>query len=308
VAADLVVDAHGRRRSRSSVLWGAAADAEPRRTPCNVVYYSRYYRCRPGFELPDGPWFLSPRGDLGYMAFASFPGDNGTFAAVLAVPPADPQWRPLTDPRVYEAAVATIPSLSGWVDPSGVDPITDVLPMAGLYNVLAPDPAPRPGLVSVGDAYCHTDPTLAHGLAFALIHAAALADAVEMHAEPDDIGAAYRATTRPEVEERFGLASALDDQRARMWRGEPVDAFRHDGHYALFTFAAAAAVARLDPTVFRVFNRRIGLLDRTAVLDDDLALRQLIEQRFAELRATPPPPLGPAKDEMLAVMAEALDR
>lgn len=308
VAADLVVDAHGRRRSRGGGLGNGAAGPEPERTPCHVVYYSRYYRCRPGFAPPDGPWFLSPRGDLGYAAFASFPGDNGTFAAVLSVPSADPTWRQLADPRAFEAAVATIPSLSSWADPAGVDPITDVLPMAGLYNVLTPDPAAVPGLIAVGDAYCHTDPTLAHGLAFALVHAAALAEAADTHTDPADAGAAYRARTAAEVTERFALASELDEQRARMWRGDPVDPFHCDGDYALFTFAAAAAVARVDPTVFRVFIRRIGLLDRTGVLDEDRALQRLIEERFAALRSTPAPPPGPPRDEMLAVLAQALER
>jgi hypothetical protein len=64
-------------------------------------------------------------------------------------------------------------------------------------------------------------------------------------------------------------------------------------------------VARVDPTVFRIFNRRIGLLDRTAVLDDDIALRRRIEQRFAALRAGPAPIQGPGRDELLAVLGRA---
>jgi 2-polyprenyl-6-methoxyphenol hydroxylase-like FAD-dependent oxidoreductase len=299
--ADLVVDAHGRHAARAGGLLAHAA--APATSSCGVVYYSRYYRCRPGFELPDGPWFLSPRADLGYLAYASFPGDNGTFAALFAVPPNRPEWRVLAETSAFEAAVATIPALRGWVDPAGVDPITEVLPMAGLQNVLVPDPAPLPGLVAVGDAYCHTDPTLAHGLAFGLIHAAALADAVEQ--ESGDIGAAYRAATYPEVRERFDWSSALDVQRLRMWLGQPLDFTHHDGDYALFSLAASGAVARVDPTVFRIFNRRIGLLDRTAVLDDDIALRRRIEQRFAALRAGPAPMQGPGRDELLAVLGRA---
>jgi hypothetical protein len=68
---------------------------------------------------------------------------------------------------------------------------------------------------------------------------------------------------------------------------------------------AAATVAISDPDVFRVFNRRIGLLDSTAVLDRDLDLRRRVEDRFAEVRATPRPPLGPSREEMLAVTSAA---
>jgi cytochrome P450 len=36
---------------------------------------------------------LSPRGDLGYLGFASFPGDNGAFAGLLAVPTGVKEWQ-----------------------------------------------------------------------------------------------------------------------------------------------------------------------------------------------------------------------
>lgn len=88
VDADVVVDALGRRTETSQWLDSAGFLSEPPDTrDCSVVYYSRYFRVREGCELPDGPWRLGPRGDLGYLAFATFPGDNRTFAALLAVPP-----------------------------------------------------------------------------------------------------------------------------------------------------------------------------------------------------------------------------
>src|SRR6266540_7235968 len=94
VPAELVVDALGRRTPAPGWVAASGVDGEPPRTSdCLVVYYSRYYRLRPGRVLPDGPWFLSPRGDLGYFGYASFPGDNGTFAALLVVPPGVPEWR-----------------------------------------------------------------------------------------------------------------------------------------------------------------------------------------------------------------------
>ena len=298
--ADLVIDAHGRRDARDGGFVPVGRVA----SPCGVVYYSRYYQCRPGFELPDGPWFLSPRGDLGYLAYASFPGDNGTFAALLAVPPGVPEWRAFAQADAFEKAIATIPALRSWADPAGVRPITDVLAMAGLQNRLLDDPAPVPGYVAIGDAYCHTDPTLAHGLAFGLIHAAVIAEALAADPDPAAVGAAFRAATGPPAAERYRLATELGEQRLRAWLGGAVDPTRPEGDYALFSLVAAGAVARVDPVVFRVFNRRIGLLDSTAVLDEDAALQQHIAGRFAQLRTgPPPPPAGPSRAELLAVTA-----
>jgi flavin-dependent dehydrogenase len=56
IEADLVVDALGRRSPVAG--WLAAAAGKPEEPPetsdCGVIYYSRYYRQRPAFELPDG--------------------------------------------------------------------------------------------------------------------------------------------------------------------------------------------------------------------------------------------------------------
>ncbi|MEA2465103.1 MAG: hypothetical protein QOJ98_2850, partial [Acidobacteriota bacterium] len=230
--AGLVVDALGRRTPVPG--WTGAGEGVS--TDCGVVYYSRYFRRRPGFEPPDGPWLHSPRGDLGYFGFATFPGDNDTFSVLLAVPPGVAEWRPLKDEPAWEAAVARIPVLASWVDPDGVDPITGVMAMAGLRNSLRDwDTAAPAGLVPVGDALGHTDPVLAHGLAFGLVHAAALVAALREHADVADAAAAYAADVRPALRERYDLASALDEQRLRLWSGGSVDVTSPDGDYELFT-------------------------------------------------------------------------
>jgi 2-polyprenyl-6-methoxyphenol hydroxylase-like FAD-dependent oxidoreductase len=304
LAADLVVDAMGRRTPTPD--WLARAGIRLPETPssdCGVVYYCRYYRQRPGFELPDGPWLLSPRGDLGYCAYATFPGDNRTFAGLLSVPTGDTAWRGLRDGATFEAAVATIPGLSVWVDPDGVEPITDVLPMAGLRNTLRPAEGMPPGLVAAGDALGHTDPVLALGLTFSLIHARELALALREHDDVADAGASYDAAVRPELQRRYRLATELDEQRLRLWRGEPVDLAHRDGDYALFTVAAGGAAATVDADVARAFARRIGLLDSTSVLDEDVALQERIEEVFAALTAVPRPAAGPPAVEMRSLVS-----
>lgn len=303
----LVVDAMGRRTPTPEWLATAGrTEAPPDTSDCGVTYFCRYYRCRPDFELPDGPWLLSPRADLGYIGYASFPGDNRTFAGMLAAPPGVTTWRAFQHPDTFQAAVAAIPALASWVNPDGVDPITGVMPMAGLRNSFRHfDPSTVRGLVPVGDALCHTDPVLAHGLAFSLIHARELAAALDRHADVDDAVADYASATAPALRERYEFATALDAQRLRQWLGDPVDFAHPAGDYALFSMAAAGAVAMVDPDVFRVFVRRIGLLDSTSVLDDDLDLQRRIEALFAELMAKPRPRGGPTREEMEALVARS---
>lgn len=298
--ADLVVDAMGRRSPTAAWLHEAPAET----SDCGVVYYSRYYRWRPEFETPDGPWLLSPRGDLGYIGYATFPGDNRTFAALLSVPSGVPEWRAFGSTAAFEAAVAHIPMLRMWVEPDAVEPLTDMLPMAGLRNSLRTyEPRGAVGLVPVGDAYCHTDPVLAHGLAFALVHAAEVARALRDHADVGDACCAYADATFPALQERYRFATELDEQRHRMWLGEAVDFSHHDGDYALFSLVAGGAAATVDADVFRVFVRRMGLLDSTRVLDEDIPLQHRIEELFAQMAATPRPAPGPSRDEMRELLA-----
>ena len=133
ISADLVVDALGRSSPMPGWLLRIGAPAPSvEQCPCGVIYYSRYYHVRSGESLRDGPWIPTPRAMLPYAAFSSFPGDNDTFAAVLAIPPEDGGLKVLRHASVYEAAISTMPALYAWT--SRADPITDVLPMGSLQN------------------------------------------------------------------------------------------------------------------------------------------------------------------------------
>ena len=298
VVADVVIDAMGRRSPMSGWLSGQGWSRPlEQSSPCRVAYYSRYYRVRPGKTLPAGPWLLGPRGDLGYLGFATFPGDNGTFAALLAVPAGAAAFKVLREGEAFDRAVARVPALAQWVDPELVEPLTGVLTMAGLTNTLSPGVGPV-GLFTVGDALSHTDPTLAHGIAFGLVHARALVVALGAQ-DLREAGEAYRTATATALQERYELASALGSQRHRGWTGGAVDVAHRDGDYALFTLAAAGAVAMVDPDILRVFVRRMGLLDSTRVLDDDVPLQERIERIFGEMLSAPRPAAGPPMQDLV---------
>jgi len=66
------------------------------------------------------------------------------------------------------------------------------------------------------------------------------------------------------------------------------------------------AAAPHDDLVLRRTIRRIGLLDRTAVFDQDDALHDRIETIVARLAASSPAPAGPPRQEMLARLASVV--
>jgi len=297
VRGDVVVDALGRYRCPPG--WPRAS-GEP--TDSGAVYYCRYFELREGAGHLDAP-ILNPRGDLGYMGFNTFRGDNRTFAVIVLTPSADHALRVLRHEPVWEAACSAIRPLDVMTSTDHARPITGVMPMGGLRNVDRTGDPSVSGILAVGDAFCHTDPAFAYGLSFALIHAQALTNAVAEVPDADAVVERYRADAGPESRERHALACAMDEARSLHWSGEPVDVGRRDGCYPLFSFIGALAAAPHDDAVLRRAIRRIGLLDRTEVFDGDEGVQDRIEAVLARQAADPPSPPGPPRDELLARLA-----
>jgi 2-polyprenyl-6-methoxyphenol hydroxylase-like FAD-dependent oxidoreductase len=293
VHGDIVVDALGRYRCPPD--WARAA---AQATDSEAIYYCRYFELAEGVEHLDAP-ILNPRGDLGYMGFNVFRGDNRTFAVILLAPAADRALRVLRHESAWRAACSAITPLDLMTSADYGRPITEVMPMGGLMNV---DRTRDPGvssIIAVGDAFCHTDPAFAYGLSFALAHAQALSRAAAEAPDADAIVERYRAEAGPEARERHALACAMDAARAQRWAGAPLEVGRRDGCYPLFSFTAALTAAPHDDLVLRRTIRRIGLLDRTDVFDEDDALHDRVETIIGRLAANPPPPAGPPRQEML---------
>jgi 2-polyprenyl-6-methoxyphenol hydroxylase-like FAD-dependent oxidoreductase len=299
VLGDVVVDALGRYRCPPG--WPRAA-GKP--TDSGGIYYCRYFELAEGVEHLDAP-ILNPRGDLGYMGFNTFRGDNRTFAVILLAPAPDHELRVLRHEQAWGAACSAIRPLDVMTSADYARPITDVMPMGGLMNVDRTGDPGLSGIVAAGDAFCHTDPAFAYGLSFALGHAQALAHAAAEAPDVDAIVQRYRTDAGPEARERHALACATDAARALRWRGEPLEIGRRDSSYPLFSFVGALAAAPHDDQVLRCTVRRIGLLDRTSVFDQDDALHDRIETILGRLAARPSPPPGPPRTEMLARLGAA---
>src|SRR3954471_24689205 len=292
IRGDVVVDALGRYRTPPG--WPRAG-ATP--TDSGAIYYCRYFELAGGVEHMEAP-LLNPRGDLGYLGFNTFRGDNRPYAVIVLAPAADRELRVLRHERAWMAACAAITPLDSMTSADYGRPITGVMPMGGLMNVdRTGDPGVR-SLVAVGDALCHTDPAYAYGVSFSLAHSQALAQASSDGV--DDIGARHRSAVGDEARERHRLACETDAARSRHWSGEQLDIGHRDGCYPLFSFLAAIATAPHDDLILRRTVRRIGLLDRTAVFDEDAAVHDRIETSFAQLMASPPARPGPPRDELLS--------
>jgi 2-polyprenyl-6-methoxyphenol hydroxylase-like FAD-dependent oxidoreductase len=302
--ADFVVDASG--RNSKAVEWlaaiGAARPIEKVETS-GVVYYTRFYRFRPGAEEPprsDHP----AAADFNWIKYAVFPADDRTFSITFAVPLAIPRLKVVARVEAFDEMVRAIPGLAPWAGPERAEPIGDparpVQAMGGLINrlrrfVVDGRPVAARFFVLGDAAYC-TNPLYGRGCAQAFLHADLFGQALDEH--PDDYEAVARSLDEKAERdiEPFYRASVLADREAVL-KAEGRKARRLASRIRQKFFDLGVAPAtRCDPVVFRAFLRMFNMLEtpETAFGDVRVLLRSLWVmargKRFNRRYALPDPP------------------
>jgi flavin-dependent dehydrogenase len=188
VDADLVVDAGGRRSALPA--WLAELDA---RAPVEhsqdlrFVYASRWYQLPSGAAVKVASTVFD---ELGYATAIVFPADDGVVSFTLALSMDDPLRRMVRDPDRFDRVAFEAPAMRPWLE-AGAQPISGVLFMARIENRsrrLVDEQGPvAAGIVVVGDAALHTNPTLGRGASMAFLHGQYVADTIQ-RAVQDPVG------------------------------------------------------------------------------------------------------------------------
>lgn len=304
--ADYVIAAGGRRSAVPEWLTDiGCAPVNESSEDTGIVYFSRFYRLKPGMQYPPRTGPIG--GDLGYLKYGVFVGDNRTFSVTLATPVADEQLRKLcSDPVVFDNIARTLVATSTWLD-GCAEPITpDVHVMAGLLNrwreyVVDNKPVVL-GMHVVGDAHLCTNPLYGRGCTTSFLHAHLMAQAVAHH--PDDVAAQatelhestqrelypwYKSTVEQDTEARRVANAILDDQDPDSDTTDPRTMMR-----AVFRDGLLPAM-RTDAVVMRAFFRTFNLLTLPDALmkDADIGARIFAVWNDRDNRA-PEPALGPS--------------
>ena len=201
--ADLVVDAAGRTSPAFEQLRAAGAILPEESEDCGILYFTRHYRLNPGVAEP--PRTHNPAtGDLEYLKFGVFPGDNGCFSITLCVPDLEMELRKkIVDPAAFDAACFRLPGLAPWVDPSTSTPISKVFGMGDLQSRWR-DLAPRGraavlGYFAVGDSLVRSNPLFGRGCSFAAVSAHILRDALASSPDPATRAVVYQSRVKAEL-------------------------------------------------------------------------------------------------------------
>ena len=302
--ADVVVDAAGRRSPLPRLLEPLGVELPEQVEDTGIVYYSRFFRLLDGAELP--PQVGPIGGDLGYLKFGVFPGDDRTFSITLAARSDDEELRRgLLDPSTFCAVAGQVPATRHHVEADRAEPITGVHVMAGLLNrrrrFLDSEGAPRLlGLHAVGDAHTCTNPLYGRGCSLAMVQAQLLADALDEHGTDHAARAsAYEAACEVEITPWHRAAVAQD--RLGRDRGEPGGAGEQAGQLLRDGLLPAL---RVDPVVLRAFLRMFNLLEPPDSLMGNGDVVSRVMAVYADRDERPvEPPLGPARDEVLALVS-----
>lgn len=314
IPADLVVDASG--RGTRSAQWLAEIAADPmleESEDCGLMYNCRYFRFRDGHSLPTTQSLFGPRGDLGYMGFATFPGEAGSWALALSPAAKDAELRAVRHEPAFMAAARSIGPLASLVSAEVSEPLTEVMPMGELRNVLRSvvvegQPVVL-GFQPVGDALAHTNPSWGWGLSIALAQAVRLAEVADTTSgDPRALALGFEASAGVQAAGWVRASIAADRARLRMWRGEAGDPTRADADFPLFLQAVLFPASAVDPEIFRATNRRQHLLDPVEALPADRPLLERAAALMAERRKTAPAPVrpGPSREDLIRLMAEAM--
>lgn len=266
--ADIVVDAAGRTSQAYEQLAEAGVSIPESSEPCGVVYFTRHYRLLDGqVEPPRGAG--STTGDLGFLKFGVFPGDNGCFSITLCAPEVEEEMRKsIVHPEVFDGICRQLKGVEPWIDPARATPTSRVFGMGQLesrWRETTPGGTPAVlGFFPVGDCVVRTNPLYGRGCSFAAVSAHLLADSLEASPHPAARLMIYRDGLERELRPYYDVMRQADRSAIRRaesalapptkgsLKGRVVKSFLEDG---------VAVAIRDDVELLREFMRGFHMLE-----------------------------------------------
>jgi 2-polyprenyl-6-methoxyphenol hydroxylase-like FAD-dependent oxidoreductase len=311
--ADITIDAAGRTSQASEQLQEAGAALREESEDCGILYYTRHYRLAPGMSEPSREG-APGTGDLGFIKFGVFPGDNGCFSITLAVPEVETIIRQaVMRPETFDAICALLPGVARWTTPERSEPISKVFGMGDLRSrwreFVAPDQRATLGFFAVGDSLIRTNPLYGRGCSFAAVEAYLLRDVLDETAEPATRARLYDLRVKAELTPYFDDMRRQDRsaiRRARQALDSDYEAPLKAKLAASFFNDGVRIALRSDIHLMRAALRDFHMIDRPGVwLKQPSTLAKVVgrwargKRRNADLY---PPISGPGRAEMMLAL------
>jgi len=312
--ADLVVDASGKGGFLIEQLMEEGARIREESETAGILYFTRHYRLLPGRPEPDRKANPPASGDLGYLKFGVFPGDNGNFSITVALPEIEMELRKhILNPDVFHRITLLLPGLYPWTNESQSEPTSKVFGMGDLNNrwrdmVVDGSPAAL-GYFPLGDTLVRTNPLYGRGCSFAAVSAQLLRATLDETIEPVARALAYHKRILEDLrpyyinqrkQDRSAIRRArrtLTPGATQSFRSRLLESFAEDG---------VRIALRSDTRLLRDAMRGFHMLehpDKWLGKPRNLAtvLYYWARGKKANAAAYPPEP-GPGRTEMLKAL------
>jgi 2-polyprenyl-6-methoxyphenol hydroxylase-like FAD-dependent oxidoreductase len=214
----VVVDAGGKNSSGVEQLIEEGAPIVEEGETAGILYFTRHYRLRPGKSEPPREGNPPAGGDLGYLKFGVFPGDNNCFSITMCAPEIEYELRKaIVRPEIWDRIVDNLPGLKVWCDAEQAEATSRVFGMGDLHSRwrdLASRDAPAVlGYFAVGDSLVRTNPLYGRGCSMAAVQAYMVRDALAEAPDPAGRLLAYHRRVRGELRPYY-LAMRAQDRDA----------------------------------------------------------------------------------------------
>ena len=223
--AAIVVDAGGKSGALIDQLTQAGAAISDESETAGILYFTRHYRLNPGTNEPKRDGNPPFNGDLGYLKFGVFPGDNGCFSITICVPEIEYELRKsAVDPEQWEKMMQALPGMAVWTASGISSPTSKVFGMGDLFSHwrgLVTDGTPAVlGYFPLGDTLIRTNPLYGRGCSFAAVQAYILRDVLAQTSDPAARVIAYDKRVRAELHPYF--KNMRDQDRSAIKRSEQI--------------------------------------------------------------------------------------
>jgi 2-polyprenyl-6-methoxyphenol hydroxylase-like FAD-dependent oxidoreductase len=216
--AAIVIDAGGKNSSAIEQLIEEGAPIAEESETAGILYFTRHYKLRLGKSEPPREGNPPSGGDLGYLKFGVFPGDNNCFSVTMCAPEIEYELRKaIVRPEMWDKMIDQLPGLKVWCSAEQAEPTSPVFGMGDLlsrWRDLARDGKPAVlGFFAVGDCLARTNPLYGRGCSLAAVQAYMVRDVLAQSVDPAQRLLAYHTRVLGELRPYY-LAMRSQDRNA----------------------------------------------------------------------------------------------